>query len=188
MLIYIYIYTHGTSVYSLIQRAFVESAQKSLGLARSSHPSMWQSRSVVLKMAFESESSCSAPPSLLSCLLVWLNSNNRLSMVSHCVRAQSAYKDMDRLISSHTLTPAHAHTYTFTHSLSLSHTHTHTHTCTHAPSLSLSHTHTHTHFTPTLSLPHPFCRNDGLWRSFKSLRQHDLLIFKALKIIIIGNL
>ena len=69
------------------------------------------------------------------------NNNNRLFIVPHLIRAQSAYSVIRICSFYHTHTHVHAckhaHTHTLTHSLSLS------------LSLSLSHTHTHIHTTNT---------------------------------------
>ena len=85
-------------------------------------------------------------------------------MVPHLVRAQSAYKDMGMLISSHTQSHTHTliHTHTHTHTNILSHIHAcmhtwvcsfhHTHSHTHIHTLARTHTHTYTHEAKSLIL------------------------------------
>ena len=63
------------------------------------------------------------------------NNNNRLFIVPHLIRAQSAYSVIRICSFYHTHTHTHAHTCT--------HTHTHTHTPT--PTHTHTHTHTNTH-------------------------------------------
>ena len=66
------VYTRETSVYSLIQRTFVESAQNSTpeksqdgskSLARNGHPSIWWPRSIVLNFGFRDAAQRSVSPS-----------------------------------------------------------------------------------------------------------------------------
>ena len=60
-------------------------------------------------------------------------------MAPHLVRAQSAYKDKDTLISTHT------RIHTRTHARTRTHTHTHTHSLSLSLSVSVCLSHTHTH-------------------------------------------
>ena len=97
---------------------------------------------------------------------------NRLFMVLHLVRAQSAYRDIRICSLHHTRTHTHTHTHTHTDACTHTpkHTHTHTHMYTHTLSLSLTHTHTHTH-THTPHTTNTCITGDGLvkWEENNSL-------------------
>ena len=142
-----------TSVYSLIRRAFVESAQKltpekSAGGRKAWHitvnrPVGDHARSC-LTLAFESEYSCSAPLTLQWQALLDVHiagtrwhpgrrqdeEEEEEEEEEKCVygvpsrkRARCAYKDIRKRSSHHTHTHTHARTHARTHT----HTHTHTH-------------------------------------------------------------